>query len=656
MKTVPVLLALAVKDVSAAVSPVAKVVAMISDLQAKVIGEGEVAQKEYAEFAEWCEDRSSNLGFEIKTGKSQVNTLNGAIAKETSTIAALTTRVEELSAELSQDEADLKAATHIRTVEQGNFAASEKDLMETVDMLGRAAIIIEREMNSGASMLQLKNAHSIEQALSILVQASQIASLDASKLTAFVQASQKGDDADVGAPDGAVYTSQSGDILNTLQDLKDKAEGQLDAARNQETKDTNNYQMLRQSLEDQISYGEKELAEAKAGISESSEKKATAEGDLGVTSKELAEDVKAKATLHHDCMSRAETFEAETKSRGEELNALAKAKQIIREATSAASFLQTGASDSAIAQSVKFVRDLAGKQHSSALAQLAAKMTSAMHGADQFKKIKGLIRDMISRLEEEAAADASKKAWCDRQLADTRQKKAEKTAEIAKLTTRIDKMSATSAQLKEQIAELQGQLAKLAQSQAQMDKLRSEQKAAYEQARADLEKGLTGLKMALKVLSDYYAGDHDHDAADGASSGIIGLLEVCESDFTRDLARTIADEESAVAEYEKVTKENEIERTTKTQDVLYKSKESKRLDGDVADLTSDRSTVQTELDATNEALSKLEDQCLEKAETYAQRKARHAAEIAGLKEALDILENETALLQRHAIRRLRGVH
>merc|ERR1712113_1243226 len=206
----------------------------------------------------------------------------------------------------------------------------------------------------------------------------------------------------------------------------------------------------------------------------------------------------------------------------------------------------------------------------------------------------------------------------------------------------------------EQIAELQGQLAKLAQSQAQMDKLRSEQKAAYEQARADLEKGLTGLKMALKVLSDYYAGDHDHDAADGASSGIIGLLEVCESDFTRDLARTIADEESAVAEYEKVTKENEIEKTTKTQDVTYKTKESKRLDGDAADLTSDRSTVQTELDATNEALSKLEDQCLEKAETYAQRKARHAAEIAGLKEALDILENETALLQRHAIRRLRG--
>merc|ERR1712050_715402 len=105
-----------------------------------------------------------------------------------------------------------------------------------------------------------------------------------------------------------------------------------------------------------------------------------------------------------------------------------------------------------------------------------------------------------------------------------------------------------------------------------------------------------GLKMALKILSEYYAGDHDHEAADGASSGIIGLLEVCESGFTRDLARTIADEESAVAEYEKETKENEIDRTTKVQDVKYKMKESKRLDEDSAELHSDRSTVQTELD------------------------------------------------------------
>jgi len=423
---------------------------------------------------------------------------------------------------------------------------------------------------------------------------------------------------------------------------------------------------LKQSLEDEISYGQKEMAEAKKGIAESSEKKANAEGDLSVTSKELAEDNKAKSTLHHDCMTTAENFEAETKSRGEELAALAKAKQIIKEATSLSqvSLLQTAraqltsGTDLTIFESIRLIRDLAQKQNSKSLAQLVSRMTSVMHGSggDQFKKIKGLIRDMIAKLESEAHADASRKAWCDRNLADANQRKQEKTDEISKLTTKIDSMSTKSAQLKADIAALQGQLAQLAQAQAEMDKLRQEGKAAYEASRADLEKGLKGLKLALKILTEYYAeSDKSHESADGAASGIIGLLEVCESDFTRDLARVISDEESAVAEYEKVTKENEIEKTTKTQDVKYKSKESKRLDEDAVELSGDRSTAQAELDATKESLVKLEEQCIDKAETYAQRKARHAAEIAGLKEALQILESETALLQQRVNRRqLRG--
>jgi hypothetical protein len=663
MMLVPLLVSLL--HVALAASPIAKVLSMVSDLQAKVISEGDAAQKQYQEFAEWCEDRSSNLGFEIKTGKSEVNTLQSAIAKQASTIASLTTKVEELVAELSTDQADLKAATQIREKEQASFAVSEKDLVETIDMLGRASIMLEREMKGGASMLQLQSAKNLEQALSVLVQASLTTTADASKLTAFVQSMQQENDGDVGAPAGEVYTSHSGSILNTLQDLKDKADGQLEALRSKETANTNNFEMLKQSLEDEISYGNKELAEAKKGISESAEKKATAEGDLSVTSTELAEDLKAKSTLHHDCMTKAENFEAETKSRSEELAALAKAKQIIKEATSLSqvSLLQTSrvqlasGADLTILESVRFVRDFAEKQHSRALAQLAVKMTSVMHGRghDQFKKIKGLIRDMITKLESEAEADASKKAWCDRNLADARQRKSEKTNEISKLTTKIDMMSSKSAQLKGEIAALQEQLAKLAQSQVKMDTLRQEEKAAYSQSRADLEKGLEGLKMALKVLTEYYASDKDHDSADGAASGIIGLLEVCESDFTRDLAHVMSDEESAVAEYEKVSKENEIEKTTKTQDVKYKTKEAKRLDEDSSELSGDRSTAQAELDATEESLAKLEEQCIDKAETYAQRKARHAAEIAGLKEALAILESETALLQKRLIRRqLRG--
>jgi len=300
---------------------------------------------------------------------------------------------------------------------------------------------------------------------------------------------------------------------------------------------------------------------------------------------------------------------------------------------------------------LRLVRDLARKQGSGALMQLASRMSSAMHSQDPFGKIKGLISDMIAKLEEEAGADASKKAYCDKELSETNTKKSDKTNEIKKLTTRIDRMSAQSARLKEEIASLQGGLAKLAKSQAEMDKLRREENTAFTESKAKLGKALTGIKLALKILNEYYAQEGKaHTAGEGAGSGIIGLLEVCEADFSKNLAQITSDEELAVSEYEQVTKDNEIEKTTKSQDVKYKVKESKSLDKFSGELSADRTGVQAELDAVLEYLSKIESECIAKAETYATRKARHEAEIAGLKEALNILESETSLVQKRTLR------
>merc|ERR1712156_836892 len=546
------------------------------------------------------------------------------------------------------------------------FLAEEKELAEVTDALQRAIAILEREMaKHGASMMQLKNAGSLEKTLRVLVEASSLTSADAKGIAALVQTQQASDDGDMGAPDPAVYKGQSGGIIDTLGDLLEKAESQLAELRNKETASLHEFQMLKQSLEDKIKYETKELEEAKTGIAASNEKKAVAEGDLDSTTKNLDEDVLALAELHHECLSKAQDYEAETKSRGEELTAIATAKKTIEETTSGAADLSYGfsqvsfmqRSQSGGLQVVRFFRELAQQKHFPALAQLSLRMDAAIRASegDPFAKVKGLIQDMIETLEKEAEADATEKAFCDKELAETNAKKDAKTTEIKKLSTKIDQMTSRSAQLKGEVAELEKGLSALAKAQAEMDKIRLEEKEEYTKAKEEMEAGIKGVQLALKVLRDYYAkGDKAHAADEGGGAGIIGLLEVVESDFSKGLIEMTSTEEAAQATYDQETKDNEIEKVTKEQDIKYKTEEATGLDKALAEATSDKSGVQEELDAVLEYLKGIEDRCIAKPETYEERVRRREAELAGLREGLSILENETSFLQQRTKRTLRG--
>merc|ERR1719502_1035122 len=95
--------------------------------------------------------------------------------------------------------------------------------------------------------------------------------------------------------------------------------------------------------------------------------------------------------------------------------------------------------------------------------------------------------------------------------------------------------------------------------------------------------------MALKILREYYAekgaslvqqpaGPNEYTKATGAASGIIGLLEVCEADFTKSLADATTEEETAQQQYDDQTKENQIAKVSKEQDVKYRTKEYKGLE------------------------------------------------------------------------------
>merc|ERR1719281_1238378 len=561
-----VLALLVVAPAAATSDPLGKVFELMAELSAKITKEGEEEAKAFNDYVEWCDDAASNLHFEIKTGTEKKAELESTISKCAADIEASSVKIEDLSGAIAADTKELKEATAVREKEVATFEKSEAELVDAIDTLDHAIGILEKEMSKNPAALVQVDTHNLDsmiKGLAAVIDAASFSSHDQAKLTALLQQQSGSEDDELGAPAAAVYKSHSSSIFDVLEDMKEKAEGQLAELRKAESTTKHQYNMLKQSLEDEIEADSKDMDEEKSLKAATEENKANAEGDLAETVKELEKDKASLEEASTTCMQVAADHEATVKSRNEELNAIATAEKVLKETSGGAveqsySLLQVSSSlrsraDLKNAEVVNMVKKLAKDHHSAALAQLASRIGAVMRlgtadGDDVFAKVKGLISDMIAKLEKEAKEEATEKAYCDEEMAKTEAKKEELEGVISRLTSKIDLAAAKSAELKGEVKTLEAELATLAKEQAEMDSIRAEEKAAFDKAKAELELGISGVQKALGVLKDYYQGSAallqqsggfdafmqqpakpaTHSKSGGAGGSIIDILEVVE--------------------------------------------------------------------------------------------------------------------------------
>jgi len=639
------------------VNPIEKVLSLLEDLRKKVLLDGEVEQKQMEKFSEWCKDGAVSKQYEIKTASAKVEDYKAVIEKETATIMDAEASIGDLVKVVTRNQKDLDAATEIRDKEHADFTAKDAEMAETIDMLGRAIGIIAKSVKGGSfAQISKDSVNQLVSTLSVVAKASVVSADDAATLTSLVQDAQDDDFLSASAPEAAAYETHSSSILDVLEDMKEKAVAMKNEAEKGEMKAQHSFEMLAASLKNEIAADEKELNAAKSTKATASEIKATAESDLLMTEKMLAEAKAYLADLSSDCQTKAADWEFSQKGRAEELQALTDALAIIKEKTGAGGaraygFLEQHSRSRVVPEAVLAKLRKLGKGDV-ALSQLTLQVQTAfeMNTGDVFGKVKGMIQEMIDKLVAEAAEEASHKAWCDKETSETQEKIDDHTRAVDKLSSKIDKASATIAQLTESLALIATQLADLAKVQAEMDQMRSEEKAEFEKASKDYKDGVEGLTMALEILREYYAAPESllqqpttsvHSKSGDAATGIIGILEVAQSDFSKLLSDITVEEEAAAKEYEKVTHENNVNKAMKEADAKYQAKEKAGLEKSVADLKDDRASEQAELDAVLEYYAKVKPGCTVKPMTYEERKARRENEIAGLKEALTILSAES---------------
>merc|ERR1719335_381243 len=276
---------------------------------------------------------------------------------------------------------------------------------------------------------------------------------------------------------------------------------------------------------------------------------------------------------------------------------------------------------------------------------------------DPFVKIKGLIEEMIAKLIQEANEEATQKAFCDEEMGKSNKAKAEKTMTLDKLQSRIDKATSRKAELEEAIKELEAQIAALDAATAEATKIRNAEHETYLKASKDFGDAATATEKAIKVLKDFYdnaaliqtssktaRAPEFGSAKSGAGDAIISILEMSNEDFVKLLSEVETSESEAQETFEKLMNDSKASKAAKEAEVKASLSEIKSLKVALENNGEDKTMTSSELDAVLSYIEKLKPQCEEKVMSYAEKKAKRDAEIAGLKEALEILASE-ALIQ-----------
>jgi hypothetical protein len=391
------------------------------------------------------------------------------------------------------------------------------------------------------------------------------------------------------------------------------------------------------------------------------------------------------------CDKKGADFEARQTLRAEEIEAVEKAMEIIASGTvsgAADTYLPTmlqkgsasrarslaqlrsqdqsqGTSTSTVnrARAVVFLQAKAKELQSRLLKALATRLASNGENGnsfDPFVKVRKMIKDLIVKLMDEANEEASHKGWCDTELATNEKTRRMKTEAVELLHANIDELVASIAKLIEELAELSSAVADLDAAMAEATKLRGEEKEKNAQTVTDAQEAQTAVAQAITVLKEFYAKAADataflqkakkqepppifespYQGMQSENGGVVGMLEVIQSDFARLEAETTAAEETAQKEYEAFMTDSKVDKEAKETDIEHKTAKKQDEESALSVAKSDLEATQKELDAALLYFDKLKPSCVDADVSYEDRVARRKEEISSLQEALKILEGK----------------
>jgi len=671
-------------------SAIQKVVQMLTDMQAKGKQEKQDEQVRFASFKQFCESTGKEKIGAIAAGKDEIEQLSAAIGKAEADVQTITQFVAGLDQDVATWTDDLAKAREERKKQKAAFTEAHKEYVDSIAAVERAVELLKQGPGQASfaqvtSLLQIHGAslpmHKRKVLMSFLQKQSPGAKL--------LQEAAELDD-EVAPPEVAAYESSSGGVIEMVEKLGEKFDDEKMSLEKREANQRSAHNMFAADLQGSIESAGMERGMKESTKAQRKEEAAQKKGELGDATAALAEDEKYLKDLNSECEQKEFDYVNRQKIRQGEIEAVGKAIEIMSStadagakhlglAQQAVSLVQLRSSQRGYdgqAAAANFLREQAGKMKSATLMLLATKV-----GADPFKKVKKMVQDMITKLMEEANADAEQKAFCDAEMGTNKQTRDRKTEDSENLKADIEEYTAAIAKLAEEITGLSTDISAVDAAIETATSERDEEKAKNQETITEATTAEAAVGQALQILKDFYekaaqpieqpapqqgpiawdnralqllkggasaasllqsrvpgAPEMEEGQYTGmANGGVMGLMEVVQSDFAKVLSETTASEADSQRVYEEFMADSSQDKAVKETDLKHKATSKSEKESALATAHKDLRITQEELSAAMDYYEKLKPTCEAKVMSYEEKVAQRKAEIESLQEALEIL-------------------
>ncbi|CAE7728780.1 unnamed protein product [Symbiodinium sp. CCMP2592] len=496
---------------TAARAPVQKVRELLQAMRQEMAEDAERDEAVHEKQACWCNSNIYAKQSAVSTNQNQIAALTSSNNRLTADASRWTSESEQMTKDIADAEAAMVSAKELRQGQQQAFEKEEARLVGLVSEIDEAFKQVESNNEAAGSLLakyQKAFRTKMDTDAGPSPHLKNFLNMNLSTGRSFLQRERE--------------PLRAEGVETVLNGIKNDTTATLTAARGQETRRIQSHTKLLQDKATQVKALEQQKQDRRTAMADAAETKASNKDIIANLEVQIAEDSEFLADVKSRCQAMDQEWAQRQTTRGEEVAAIAKALEILKEEAVKEALLQEPANKQTASfwghfnagsflqeQAVSYERRKlsdallkVGQRHDLRLVTLAFRAK-----IDNFATVKKAIQNMTIALEKEQQNEVKHRKYCADQLddneVDAKEKngtKQQQSADEMRLQAEIKATANEAAILQSEVDEL------LAQAQLASQN-REKENGEFQSLILEQNEKKRALEQALAVLKDTYSSE-----------------------------------------------------------------------------------------------------------------------------------------------------